>query len=303
MLRHCAMMMALLALGSLAAGGRAEPPALPPGFPILLAEDAKPAEPAPLVGTPLWEAVNDGPRPWQLLLGYRTWFSWGNAEDLAFGNSLFKFRDTYSTVYEFNADAAWNRLVGRVDLGFGSIDDGYFQDEDTFTSTSDPQFPLLEDDLFYVTVDGGFRLFCRGDLRCRGCALDVLAGYQYWRETYVPVFTDGSTFSDTYTWNSARVGVRGLLSRNRLFLQGRFMVVPYAHFQSETDSFLIEADGSWGVMSDFSASYRVWRDLSLELGYQVFYLDSGPGDIDGQPDFQGARHVRHGILLGAHWRF
>lgn len=240
-------------------------------------------------------------KPWQVMLGYRTWFSWGNADDLAEGISRFKFRDTYSTIYEFNVDAAWNRLVSRVDLGFGGLQ-GNFREEDTSTGDNTPLENLIGDDVFYVTTDFGYRVVRRGDLHCRGCAVDFLVGYQHWQERYD--FGPGNVDNlDEYRWDSVRVGLRGLAARDRLLLQGRFMVVPYAHFESETARFLIKADGSWGLMTDFSASYRFWKDLSLELGYQAFFLDSGPGSFDGAPDFQGSRHVRHGILLGLNWRF
>lgn len=243
----------------------------------------------------------------QLQLGYRTWFSWGNADDLAFGNSLFKFRDTYSTVHEFNLDAVWNRLVSRVDLGFGGIGNGYFQIEDP---ASGPQFPLDGNDLFYVSCDVGFRLLQRGNPRSRGSALDVLAGYQHWRETYFendPANPQGPAFTDSFYWDSVRVGVRGQLSRERWQTQARFLASPYTHYASHTTSATLAADGGRGLMSDLSVSYRLWKGVAVELGYQVFYLDSGSGSIDigngPTPDFQGARHVRHGILLGANWRF
>lgn len=244
---------------------------------------------------------------WQLQVGYRAWFSWGNADDLAFGNSLFKFHDTYSTVHEFNVDAVWNRLVARVDLGCGDINNGYFQIADP---ANGPRFPLDGNDLFYVSCDVGYRLFQRGDLLCRGGALDLLVGYQHWRETYFendPTNPEGPAFSDTFLWDSVRLGVRGHLCRDRWQVQARFLVSPYTHFSNHTSTARLAADGGWGLMSDLSASYRLWKGLAVELGYQVFYLDSASGTIDigsgPTPNFQGAQQVRHGVLVGLNWRF
>lgn len=295
MARYLVWITAALVLAPL---GRAETPSVAPG----MADQSN------------FDVIAVGPdsdcgpaRPGQLQVGYRAWFSWGTADDLAFGNSLFKFHDTYSTVHEFNVDGAWNRLVSRVDLGFGGIDNGYFQIEN---SVPGPQFPLDGNDLFYVTSDVGFRLLQRGDVRSSGGALDLLVGYQHWRETYFendPANPQGPAFKDTFYWNSVRLGARGQIRRERWQLQARFLVSPYAHFDNHTSSAVLTADKGWGLMSDLSASYRLWRNLALELGYQVFYLDSGPGTIDigngPTPDFQGAQHVRHGILLGVNWKF
>jgi hypothetical protein len=284
---------------------------LPLPLAAVQAEAEKPvAEAAPVLNDS-GNRYGEQRRPWDLMLGYRTWFSWGHSEDLALGTSLFKFRETYSTVHEFNIDAAWQRLVARVDLGFGDFDNGYFQIEETITGETEPSVDLAGDDLFYVTADLGYRLLQRGDLRCRGCAVDLLAGYQHWQETYVPA-NPPTPSADEYTWDAVRLGVRGLARRDRLLFQGRFMVSPYAHFTTEAfgltfveeaGAFRAEADRSWGLMSDFSVNYQVWRNLALELGYQVFYLDSGPGTYGSTDDFQGSRHVRHGILLGVNWRF
>jgi hypothetical protein len=295
MTRHLGWLAAALFLAPLA---RAEMPADAPVFagqPTLdavFAEDCSPCAPA---------------RTGQLQVGYRAWFSWGSADDLAFGNSLFKFRDTYSTVHEFNVDAVWNRLVSRVDLGFGDINNGYFQIADP---TSGPRFPLDGNDLFYVSCDVGYRLLRCGDPRCCGGALDVLVGYQYWRETYLendPGNPEGPAFTDSFYWNSVRVGVRGQICQDRWQAQARFLACPYTQFTNHTTSATLAADGGWGLMSDLSASYRLWKGLAVELGYQVFYLESGSGTIDissgPTPNFQGARHVRHGILLGVNWRF
>jgi hypothetical protein len=282
-------------------------------FAQLARAETPPVSPVPADRSNLDAVVADGcaagaPAPTgQLQLGYRLWFSWGSAEDLAFGNSLFKFRDTYSTVHEFKIDAVWSRLVSRVDLCFGGIDQGYFQIADP---ANGPQFPLDGNDLFYVTCDAGFRLLQRGDQRCPGSALDLLIGYQHWRETYFendPTNPQGPGFTDTFYWDSVRLGVRGQLHRERWLAQARFLVSPHTHFANHTSSATLVADGGWGLMSDLSVSYRLWRNLAVELGYQVFHLDSGSGTIDigtgPTPDFQGAQHVRHGILLGVNWSF
>jgi hypothetical protein len=295
MARHIGWIMAALFFAQLA---RAE---TPPAFPVLVDQSNLDAPVAD--GCTGCAPAQTG----ELQLGYRSWFSWGSAEDLAFGNSLFQFRDTYSTVHEFNIDAVWNRLVSRVDLGFGGVDHGYFQIEDP---ASGPRFPLDGNDLFYVSGDVGFRLLQCGDPCRGGGALDLLVGYQHWRETYFendPANPEGPAFTDTFYWDSVRIGGRGQLRRERWQAQARFLVSPYTHFANHTSSATLAADGGWGLWSDVSVSYRLWKNLAVELGYQVFFLESASGTIDigtgPTPDFQGAEHVRHGILLGVNWRF
>jgi hypothetical protein len=242
-----------------------------------------------------------------LMVGYRTWFSWGNLDDQV-GSSLFKFRDTFSAVQEVNFDANWNRLIARLDLGIGGISDGSFRN-DTVGAPSGPTVEVEDDDLFYVTADFGYRLIKRGCLTgCnpKGCAVDALIGYQYWEETYEPSLAGVTIFTDEYSWKSIRVGGRAIAARGKLTLQGRVMAVPYTEFKSETDGgfdYVIEANGGWGVFSDLSASYRIWRNLSAEVGYQVFYNQSDNGTIDNSPTFDGAEHVRHGVIVGLNWRF
>jgi hypothetical protein len=256
----------------------------------------------------------------ELTLGYRTWFSWAGSDDTVLldgVSSKFKFGGVYSTVYEFNTDAVWrDRWLLRVDIGFAAIDEGSFREVVTpADEPADAPGDIESDGLFYVTADAGCRVFrrCRPDRQHLTAYLDLLAGYQNWRETYEPFSNTVAQFTDRYTWDSIRVGGRGVLETCRWTLQGRVLFVPWARFESNASpgavnlDYTIKADGGFGVMSDVTFSYWIGRGLALEAGYQVFHLGSGDGTFRTRRGFTApfdeAHSTRHGILLGVNWRF
>jgi opacity protein-like surface antigen len=65
-----------------------------------------------------------------------------------------------------------------------------------------------------------------------------------------------------------------------------------------------------GVQLDGGLAYRLWRGLSVEVGYQYWWVKSGggtstartlSGDVD-RPLFEN-RTERHGPYVGLQWRF
>ena len=139
-----------------------------------------------------------------LLIGQRTWFSNG-ISDFNFGGpggvpnlvSDLKWDNVDSTVFQFTGDALiFKRYILSTDVGFGAISDGCLRDQD-FNAfgilISESKSVADDDDLFYVNVDLGYRLmYCcphrfswdAQDKKPRG-TLDLLIGYQHWREKYV----------------------------------------------------------------------------------------------------------------------
>lgn len=262
------------------------------------------------------------PKPFQVTLGFRTWFTRGNSDDaIQFATGAlnqFRFRDLEATVYEFNIDTVvQDRFVFRVDLGFATIDEGNFQSVTTPAAVP-PASPIDidNDDLFYMTVDAGYRLFSRGGAEACGArvAIDAFVGYQHWHETYIITSPlNVALLDDKYTWNSVRLGVRGSLESGRWASQARVAYVPWTHFESRAidltqtgGDYKEKADGGKGVMADFTVSYRVWQGLSLDVGYQVFHLSSERGSFrDATRDLpmEDAHSSRHGLLLGLNYRF
>lgn len=318
-------LLGILTMGGLTATATAEP--APEAFNLAPpAAAVQPVDGAPAAATPpAFPSENCcdpccPAKPFQITLGFRTWFTQGNSDDTILtvdGPDQFRFRDVEATVYEFNIDAVLrNRFVARVDLGFATIDNGNFQERvPPADGPSDPPVAINNDDLFYVTADAGYRLFSRGGAGDAGpkLAIDAFVGYQHWQETYVLNNEVGlAAASDKYTWNSVRLGMRGSLEAGRWTTQARIAYVPWTHFESRlvdntgVEGFTEKASGGQGVMADFTVSYRVWRGLSLDLGYQVFHLASEPGAFrfaDGELPLDSAHSTRHGLLVGLNYRF
>jgi hypothetical protein len=283
-------------------------------------------------------------------IGQRTWLSHGQTTE-NFGGpgavpdvlSELTWLTVDSTVVEFNTEAVvGNKLVLTMDFGFGAIEDGRLLDQDFLLSGRDGLFssslhPVPNDDLFYFNFDMGYRLMSRRD-RCGRIVghLDVLTGYQYWRERYVAI--DGSVvdvggtssillpaipvITHEYEWSSWRLGVRSQIElAPRLSLRSRLIVVPVTgldfddihHLRTDLrqdPSFYARTTGGWGVMVDATLSFRVLSGLSIEAGYQVYDITGDNGTIIAQAvtgdvaeAFNEAETTRHGIIAGVRWQF
>lgn len=297
-----------------------------------------------------------------LLLGERTWFSNGisdhsNADSDGVPNvlSFLKWDDVDSTVVEFTGDALiFKRYILSADVGFGAISGGslraqsFLGDNKTFLF-SESKSAADDDDLFYVNVDLGYRLVGCFPYSCSSfvqdkkpwVTIDLLIGYQHWRETYVatkgvqtkdpfgligflgPAPDQGKFITDEFTWDSVRLGGRiGLSIGGKMSFRGRFMFVPWTHFELEnishqnTDvlkqdpSFKATARGGFGMLSDITLSYNVWRGLSIEGGFQYWDISSGDGTItarnltgDTKAPFNEANSTRWGAIIGINYRF
>ena len=88
-----------------------------------------------------------------------------------------------------------------------------------------------------------------------------------------------SMISERATWDSLRVGARASIEIfPKLSIKTRLMFVPWTHYELEDihymrsshkkdPSFEAKADGGFGVMSDTTISYNIWKGLSIEAGY------------------------------------
>ena len=170
--------------------------------------------------------------------------------------------------------------------------------------------------------------------------LDLLIGYQHWREKYIateavqtkdpfglfggigPFADQGKAITEEFTWDSVRMGVRVRSNfTDKLSFRGKVMFIPWTHFEEEdihhlrTDlkqdpSFKSTARGGFGVQSDITLSYNVWRGLSIEGGFRFWDIESGDGRQtaraltgDLKSPFPGANSRRWGAIIGTDYRF
>jgi len=294
-----------------------------------------------------------------ILIGQRTWFSNG-ISDTSTANtagdliSFLKWADVDSTVIEFNGDALiFKRYILSADVGFGAISGGRLRDQDwliilgTSFFLSESESVADDDNLFYLNVELGYRIMycCPYQFNAWDqdyeptTTIDLLIGYQHWRETYVatkavqtqdpfgifglgPFADQGKAITDEFTWDSVRLGIRVEWNiMRKLSFRGRLMFIPWTHFEEEDihhqradlkqdPSFTSTARGGFGVQSDTTLSYNVWRGLSIEAGFQYWNISSGDGtqtaralvgDLDSP--FPGANTTRWGAIIGINYLF
>ena len=140
--------------------------------------------------------------------------------------------------------------------------------------------------------------------------------------TGVFLLPDIPVITHDFQWSSLRLGARGhfKISR-RLSLRPRLVLVPYTNCQFEDTHYLredksqpgwvVDVDGGWGVMFDQTLAYNVWQGLFIELGYQIYHINSGSGKMEvrnvSPPDvdvpFNEAVMTRHGIILVVRYEF
>jgi hypothetical protein len=304
---------------------------------------------APLRADGDWPTVPAcNPPRLQFTVGERNWISFGDSSS-SFANfgrhpnvlSELKWINLQTTVNEFNFDAVLdNRFVAHTDIGLGWFYGGRLRDHDYFGENRTKLFSLSDSPMdtggvgvVDLTCDFGYRVIRRDTF-----TLDALVGYQYWREKYHAVggtlflpslkpyhpldFPRVPTDAEIYTRDCFRVGGRAswqLLPR--LSWDTRLMFVPWAYsevtdFHFQRTDFASPAQrsrtqGGFGFMLDSVLTYRVWRGLSLVVGYQAWDITSGQGSTSEffQDGSQLNLHLneiqtfRHGALIGAEYRF
>jgi hypothetical protein len=287
------------------------------------------------VSSPAWAQQ---PADTSLTIGGRVWVTTGYSTNSTAVSEL-RWRGVDSVVPEVNAEFVWKRLVIMGSIGGGAIKQGVlidedFNDFDHNQRTSRTRSDTDDTGLFFLNADAGYRLLRWGAPEQPGF-VDVLGGFQYWHERYV-AFGATSAFpsavptisaterviTQDWDWYSIRLGGRtqvplfgGLSAKARAFvLPWSKSVVDDIHHK-RTDlrhdpSFHDEADGGVGVQLDGGLAYHLWRGLSVEAGYQYWWVKSGggtstarttSGDVDGT--LFGNRTDRHGPYVGLQWRF
>jgi len=281
-------------------------------------------------------------------IGQRTWLSTGESEFNIAGLggvpnilSELKWEKVDSTVVEFDANALlFERYSLNIGTGFGAIKGGTLRDQDFAGNNraqlvSDTISTAGDDALFFVNVDFGYRVLTWAVRNNQPRSwLDLLIGYQHWQERYIATQTidvfpgtrtidQGRALTEDFIWDSVRLGARSEIELlPDLSLRARALLIPWTRFQLkdihhlrpdllQDPSFAATTGGGVGGQLDATLSYRVWYNLSLELGYQWWRINSGEGTITArtlgsgqvvQP-FNGATTIRHGAIIGIHYRF
>ena len=285
--------------------------------------------------SPAWAQM---PADSSLTIGGRVWVTTGYSTNSTAFSEL-RWRGVDSVVPEVNADFVWKRFVLLGAIGGGAIKEGALIDEDFTDRDHNNRFSRTRSDiddtgLVYVNFDAGYR-FARWGSREDPGFVDGLAGFQYWHERYV-AFGATSAFpsvvptlsgnekaiTQDWNWYSFRLGARtqvpiigGLSAKARAYvIPWSKSVVEDTHHQ-RTDllhnpSFHDEGDGGVGVQIDAGLTYRIWRGLSAEAGFQYWWVKSGEGTSTARTpfgDFDGRllenKTERYGPYVGVQYRF
>jgi len=287
------------------------------------------------MASPAWAQL---PPDASLAIGGRVWVTSGYSTNSSALSEL-RWRGVDSIVPEINADFVWKRFVLMGAIGGGAIKEGVLIDEDFTDSNHNSRFSRTRSDtddtgLFYINIDAGYRLLRWGSPQNPGF-VDALAGFQYWHERYVafgatsafpsvvpPIPSSERVITQDWDWYSLRLGARTQVPIvGGLGAKARFFVLPWSksvvsdihHKRGDLlhdPSFHDEASGGVGVQLDGGITYRVWRGLSVEVGYQYWWVKSGEGTSTARTpdgDFDGKllenKTERHGPYFSVQYRF
>jgi hypothetical protein len=315
------------------------PPPVGPPPPAVLLDEATVAGPAAVLVAPPWVQTTFGLRTW--ISTGNSMISYAGFNGVPDVMSELHWRKLTNPMLEFSGDSLWgDHFIIRADLGVGTIGSGQLRDQDFNGGghtglASDTLHNAGSDNLYYFNLDFGWRIVTWHGFRNPDAFLsvDFLLGWQYWSEKYVArggtdlfpgdrTFPPGDVIASRFAWDSFRLGLRSLWQINEQWsLKGRFYFIPYADFENNdihylrTDllqdpSFLDRAHGALGFQGDLTAAWNITPNLGLELGYRFWDIrsDSGisftrtPGGDFVSP-LNHAATLRHGVLLGLHWRF
>lgn len=280
------------------------------------------------------------PAPFELTVGGRVWVTSGGSSRTSAGAGInplseLRWRGVDAIVPEVNADLVWGRFVALGSIGGGAINDGVLIDEDFAAGGARigrTRSAVDDSHLFYVNADVGARVFDWTNPQAAGRGyVDLLVGFQYWRERYVAFGATGfpvvvgsgvEAIENDYEWRSLRLGARTNVPVYGGFsLSLRGYLVPWSSLVIEDvhllrsdlrrdPSFRDEADGGIGGQVDAAVKYAVTDRLSVELGFQYWLLTSAEGEQTAftttgevRQTLKDARSERYGPFVGVRWRF
>jgi hypothetical protein len=269
------------------------------------------------------------------------WWSFGGStwEHNAFGilGSKLDWKDVEGPVVMVTGDFAWRYLVLSAGVGWGQVIDGTFIDEDFIQRG--PVFSRTASDvpdghIFLFNADVGLRPVRWRDSEGRPGFIDVLVGYQFWREEYeafgavprigpITLPSNVKAITHEWKWQSARIGGRfdAPIWKNFNFRMSTFFLpwssleVRDTHHQREdlaqNPSVISKAKGGFGYQLDGSLTYTFFYGLAAELGFRYWRVDMHDGNVqfrfsDGTAvdlDLVEANTKRYGPYFGLTYRF
>lgn len=270
------------------------------------------------------------------------WWSWGDStwEHDVFGlgvlGSKLDWQDVEMPVAMVNGEFAWRFLVVSGTVGFGTVHDGTFIDDDFFMGSvfSRTRSTVEDGELMTLGADVGVRALRWRNAEGHRGHLDVLVGYYYWREEYeafgavpligpISVPANVKAITHEWEWHGARVGARvdAPVWRNLRYRLSLFFL-PWSSLEvrdihhlrddlAQNPSVLTEADGGFGFQLDASLTYRIVHGLSVEVGFRYWRVEMDDGTVrfrfsDGttsRHDLVEATTDRYGPYVGLTYRF
>ncbi len=212
---------------------------------------------------------------------------------------------------EVNVELVWKRLVFMASAGKTGISDGVLIDDDFLLSERQGRFShtrssVTDEGVTFINADIGFRLvsWLYSERSAPGY-VDVLAGYQYWREKYVAYGATGildffgvfdnvvdshiKVITQDYNWQSVRLGFRyHIPGPAGIGFKARVFFIPWTHSElkdvhhlrtdlKQNPSFASRAEGGFGTQLEGGLTYTPWPWLTFEAGYQYWGINPGEG--------------------------
>lgn len=271
------------------------------------------------------------------------WWSTGGSkwehDFLGIVGSKLDWKDVESPVVMVTGDFAWRYLVLSAGVGWGQVIDGTLIDEDFDRTQGNAVFSRTASDvsgdhILLFNADLGLRPLRWRDSQGRLGFIDVLVGYQFWREEYeafgaVPSIgpiaapSNVKVITHEWKWQSARIGGRFDVPtwRNLNFRLSAFFL-PWSslevrdthHLRSDlaqNPSVITTATGGFGYQIDTSLSYTFFHGLAVEAGFRYWKVDMHDGHVkfrlpDGTAvgaDLVEASTKRYGPYFGLTYRF
>jgi hypothetical protein len=275
-------------------------------------------------------------------VGTNAWWSFGGSTwehdifGLGIAGSKLDWKDVESPVVMATGDFAWRFLVLSAGVGWGQVIDGTLVDEDFALGSvfSRTESDVRDSNIFLVNADVGLRPLRWRDSQARLGFIDVLVGYQFWREEYeafgaspsigpISVPSNVKAITHEWKWHSMRVGGRFDVPtwRNLNFRLSAFFL-PWSSLEvrdthhlrtdlAQNPSVISTAKGGFGYQIDTSLTYTVFYGLAVEAGFRYWKVDMHDGSVkfrhsDGtttQHNLVEANTKRYGPYVGLTYRF
>jgi hypothetical protein len=255
---------------------------------------------------------------------------------LGVAGSKLDWQDVESPVVMVTGDFAWRYLVLSASVGLGQVTDGTFIDDDFILGSvfSRTESTVSDGRIRLFNANVGLRPVRWRDSQGRLGFMDVLVGYQFWREEYeafgavprigsIAVPSNVKVITHEWEWRSARIGgrVEAPLWRSLNYRVSAFFL-PWSSLEvrdthhlrddlAQNPSVITTATGGFGYQIDGSLTYTFFHGLAVEAGFRYWHVAMHDGLVkirhsDGttsRHDLVEATTKRWGPYFGLTYRF